>query len=625
MPHATGTRPSNRAKALECPVDRHRADRSVRSGVRCSPGHRVNLSPADDTPVSRRVLFALLALLAVLWFALLGWRDLVPTDEGRYAEIPREMVVSGDWVTPRLDGFKYFEKPPLQYWATAATYEAFGIGAWQARLWTALTGFLTIVLTAYAGRVLYGARTGLAAAAVLASSLYWIGLGHINTLDMGVAATLSAALLSFLLAQRDDASAAARRGWMALCWVSMALALLSKGLIGLAFPGMTLVLYSALQRDARLWTRVHLLGGLVLFAIVALPWFVLVQRHNPEFFDFFFVYQQFTRFLTPALSRPGPWYYFVPLLLLGSLPWVGWLLPALWRARRAAPGRLQPDRVLLIWSVFIFVFFSASHSKLPSYILPMFPALALLIARHLQQLPHGALRRPLLLLAAGCVLAALGLTQLWRLGHALVPAALYRDWSHWLELAAALGLAGSIAALRLEHRARRTAAVVALAIGFGAGFTVALQSFQILGRTASTRDVVAAIRPWLHPGQPFYMVQTYDQTLPFYLRREATVVEYQGELAFGIAQAPQRWVPTLQDFAQRWAHDRLPLAFMPADSDALRTLRAMRLPLRVIERTPRYLVIARPDQDYGAAARAAQAALPPAWNASAPIDSTTRP
>ncbi len=576
----------------------------------------MNLFPSDDTNVSRRLLFALCALLVVLWFALLGWRDLVPTDEGRYAEIPREMLVSGDWITPRLDGFKYFEKPPLQYWATAATYRAFGIGAWQARLWTALTGFLTIIFIGYTGSALYGARTGLYAAAVLASCLYWIGLGHINTLDMGVSATLASSLFSFLLAQRDGATARARRGWMALCWVSMALAMLSKGLIGLAFPGMTLLLYSAWQRDWRLWTRVHLLGGLLLFTAVAAPWFVLVQRHNPEFFNFFFVYQQFTRFLTPELSRPGPWYYFVPILLLGSLPWVGWLPAALWRARRSTATHFNADRVVLIWSVFIFVFFSASHSKLPSYILPIFPALALLLARHLGALPRGALRRQLLALALGCLLAAAGLTQLWRAGNALTPAALYRAWGNWLELTAALGLCGSLLAWHWEGAGKRGAAVLALAIGFGSGFTVALQSFQILGRTASTRDVVAAIRPWLHPHQPFYTVMTYDQTLPFYLRRETTVVAYEGELAFGMAQAPQRRVATLQAFAQRWSHDELPLAFLPTGD--LHRLRALGVALRVIDRTPRYTVIARPDQDYGAAARAAQAALPPAWNAAPP-------
>ncbi len=570
----------------------------------------------QDTLPSRRALLFLAALLTVLWLGVLGFRDLVPTDEGRYAEIAREMVATGDWVTPRLDGFKYFEKPVLQYWATAAAYEAFGLGQWQARLWTGLTGLLTIFLTWYAGRALFGARAGLFGAAVLASNVYWVGLGHINTLDMGVAAFLAASLFTFLLAQRAEATARSRRGWMWACWASMALATLSKGLIGAAFPGMTLVLYTLLSRDWALWKRLHLVSGLVIFFALAAPWYVMVQARNPEFFNFFFIYQQFTRFLTPALSRPGPWYYFVPIVLVGMLPWLGLLPAASWRAWRLpapASGGVAAGRVLVIWSVSIFVFFSASHSKLPSYILPIFPALALLAGVHLAQASPRTLRAQFAGVAVGCALATAGLTQLWRAGNAVTPAALYRDYGGWLQGAAVLCLAGAALAWRRERAGRRVPAVMLLAVGAFLGLTVATQAFQILGRTASTRDVVTAIRPWLHADQPFYTVRTYDQTLPFYLRRTTTVVEYEGELEFGMSLQPRLRVPTLAAFARRWASDRQPLAFM--NTADLPAVRALGVPLEVIEYTPRYVVVARPDQDYGPMARAALAKLPAAWNA----------
>ncbi|WP_449369938.1 glycosyltransferase family 39 protein [Thiomonas sp.] len=580
------------------------------------------LSNADAAP-GRGLIWVLFAALVVLWLGTLGWRDLVPTDEGRYAEIPREMVVSGDWVTPRLDGFKYFEKPPLQYWATAAVYEVFGFGEWQARLWTGLTGLFSVLFTGWAGARLFNRRTGVFAAGVLASMFYWNAMSHINTLDMGTAATMSASLMAFLLAQRPDASRTQTRWWMWATWAFMALAMLSKGLIGILLPGAVLVLYTLIYRDWKLWTRLYIVSGLLIFLAIAAPWFIWVQVRNPEFFDYFFIYQQFTRFLTDKLHRPGAWWYFFPILILGVLPWLGSLVPALWRgalqpAQRGAAfgdarGRtLHAQGMLVIWAVFIFAFFSISKSKLPSYILPIFPALALLIADYLDRARSGALRWQFGLLALLGLAGVIGLTQMHRLGNATTPGALYQQFGWWLEGTAALALLGGLLAWRWEARGRRTAAVLGVSVAMTLGFSLGIQQFQILGRTASTKDVVAAIRPWIHPGQPFYAVGTYDQTLPFYLDRTVTLVQYQGELHFGITQQPDLWVPTYADFARRWSEDRQPLALMPPST--LPALQALHMPMTVIYRAPRFVVIAKPGQDYGAAAQAAAARLPAAWN-----------
>ena len=151
----------------------------------------------------------LLLVFGFAWFANLGQRDLFNTDEGRYAEISREMVASGDWLTPRLNGLKYFEKPPLQYWATAAAFEAFGQSEWSARLWTALTGFLGVLSAAFAAARLFGAAAGRAAGLMLGGSLMWVFMGHGASLDMGVSFFLSLAVSAFALAQRDGASPAA--------------------------------------------------------------------------------------------------------------------------------------------------------------------------------------------------------------------------------------------------------------------------------------------------------------------------------------------------------------------------------------------------------------------------------
>lgn len=582
-----------------------------------------DLSSSNDGP-GRGLTRWLFVGLIILWLGTLGWRDLVPTDEGRYAEIPREMVVSGDWVTPRLDGFKYFEKPPLQYWATAVSYELFGFGEWQARLWTGLTGLLSIVFVGWAGSRLFNRRTGVFAAGALASMFYWNAMSHINTLDMGTAATMSASLLAFLLAQRPDASRAQTRGWMWACWAFMALAMLSKGLIGILLPGAALVLYTLIYRDWKLWTRLYIVSGLVIFLAIAGPWFVWVQVRNPEFFDYFFIYQQFTRFLTDELHRPGPWWYFVPIVILGILPWLGSLVPALISgatqpAQRGATfadaqGRtLHAQGMLVIWAVFIFVFFSISKSKLPSYILPIFPALALLIGDYLDRARRDALRWQFALLALIGLAAMIGLTQLHRLGNAITPGALYQQFGWWLEGTAALALVGGLLAWRWEAQGRRSAAVMTVCVATTLGFSLGIQQFQILGSTASTKNVVNAIRPWIQAGQPFYAVGTYDQTLPFYLDRTVTLVEYQGELHFGIKQQPGLWVPTYADFAHRWSADKLPLALV--SPSVFPALQALHMPMTVIYRTPRFVVIAKPGQDYGTTASAAAARLPADWNA----------
>ncbi|MBI3068262.1 MAG: glycosyltransferase family 39 protein, partial [Betaproteobacteria bacterium] len=256
-------------------------------------------------PAQRSLLWLLLAV-TLIWFSNLEYRKLVRPDEGRYAEIPREMAVSGDWLTPRLNGIKYFEKPPLQYWATAAAYTMFGEHHWTARLWPALTGWLGLLLVFFAGRRLFGNVAGFYSAVVLAGSPLYALVAHVNTLDMGVTFFMTAVLLAFLLAQHAAATPRENRTWMHVAWAAAALAVLSKGLIGVVLPAAALVVYSLVQRDFALWKRLHLASGVALFLLIAAPWFVAVSIANPEFPRFFFVHEHFERFLTTVHKRDQP-------------------------------------------------------------------------------------------------------------------------------------------------------------------------------------------------------------------------------------------------------------------------------------------------------------------------------
>ena len=331
----------------------------------------------NKPPVKLGLAFALLVVYTIIWFGTLNYRHLIPSDEGRYAEMAREMLLSGDWITPRYNNYLYFEKPPLHIWATALVFQGFGIGEWQARLWSGLLGYLTILLVGFTAWRLYSPRAGLLAAVALGSAPMWVVGGHFNSLDTGLSACLAAALSSFLLAQASQ-TAKMRVRWMLGCWTAMALATLSKGLIGIALPAIVFVAYSIASWNWRIWKELCLLKGLLIFLIITSPWFILVSLRNPEFAQFFFINEHFQRFTQVEHSRPGPIYFFLPFLLLGFLPWlpqVGSAMLQAWRQRR---GQFSSLSLISCWVLVILGFFSLSQSKLPGYIMPTFPALALL-------------------------------------------------------------------------------------------------------------------------------------------------------------------------------------------------------------------------------------------------------
>ena len=543
--------------------------------------------------MSRAALLAVLLALALAWFGALGHRKLIKPDEGRYGEIPREMVASGDWLTPRLNGLKYFEKPPLQYWATAAAYSAFGVSEWATRLWSALCGFAGVLLAGFFGRRLYGETAGWCAAAALAGGVLYAVGSQVATLDMGVSLFLSLAVFAVALAQRDGTAARERRAWMLAGWAAMALAVLSKGLIGVVLPLGAVGLYILWQRDFALLRRLHILPGAALFLAIAAPWFIAVSAANAEFARFFFVHEHFERFLTTQHDRPGPAWYFVPVLFLGFFPWLLSLPAALWRAaREAEPARFRPTRLLIAWCVVVFAFFSLSGSKLPPYILPMFPALALLAGAQLA----GASRR---LLAAQAGMAALfGLGVLALTAQETAPAwirsaqhfAVYRPWL--AAAGASIALLG-LAAVWFAWRDQRLASVMALAFGGFACAQWTLLGHETLAPIYSAYDVVARARPALPPQARFYAVKQYDHTLPFYLGRTVTMVQQPEELRVPVTWEPEKYLADMDAFAAAWQREGAACgAFVPAEFEAIRAAHAPAA--RVVATGPRYLIACKP-------------------------------
>ncbi|MBI3524072.1 MAG: glycosyltransferase family 39 protein [Betaproteobacteria bacterium] len=542
------------------------------------------------------MLLLLLAIFAALWFGTLEYRKLIKPDEGRYAEIPREMVASGDWLTPRLNDIKYFEKPALQYWATATAYVLFGEHQWTARLWSALTGFLGILVTGFAVRRLWGGAAGLYAACVLGSSLLWVMIGHVNTLDMGVSFFLSSAVFGFVLAQRDDATPRENRNWMWLTWLALALSVLSKGLIGLVLPFATLLGYSLWQRDFTLWRRLHLLSGLALLLAVTAPWFIAVSLANPEFARFFFIHEHFERFLTKVHGRYQPVWYFLPVLLAGMLPWLTAIFAMARRSFQRDPhSRFQPRRFLLLWCLVVFGFFSVSDSKLASYILPLFPALAALIGVYLAELSQRDARAlrwhalPIIALAVLCLLLA---PQAVEMSSPEVPQELYADYVPWLLGASATLLVGALAAFCFAWFARPLPSVLSLAFGGMLFAQLILLGLDTLAPANSAYRIVERIRDQVKPDVPFFSVNTYDQTLPFYLKRTVTLVGYKDELGFGIEHEPHKFIPDLASFEKIWR--AAPQAWALMGPDTYQQLLAAGLPMHLAAQDTRRIIVRKP-------------------------------
>jgi 4-amino-4-deoxy-L-arabinose transferase-like glycosyltransferase len=513
-------------------------------------------------------------VLAAAWFATLQVRPMLDPDEGRYAEIPREMLASGDWITPRLDDLKYFEKPPLQYWATAVAYEAFGLRQWSSRLWSVGLAFACLPLVfAWVAR-LYGRDSALLALTALAVSPFFVIVGHLNLLDGGFTFWLTAALLAFTVAQTSPPESSAERRWMLGAWGAGALAVLSKGIVVGVLAGVALILYT-LSEDTRTWRRLHPGAGLAVFTAIAAPWFVVVSLRNPSFPEFFFVHEHFTRFLTTVHQRVEPWWYFLPLLLLGVLPWIAPLARACRRAWAGAPldtpgsgaavPQFKPLKFLLIFAAVTLVFFSASGSKLAPYILPMLPVLAAVtgacsgaggeFARHAARIGAGLV-----------VVIAAGLLLYSAQRNSYVP-----HQALWWALAGAL--AALVAVAVQIPAAILTAASAILA------WQCLLCEYTVIPPARSARDLVSTARPFIAAHTPLYSVGQYRETLSPYLGRTLQLVGFEGELQFGLQEEPDKRM-ALPEFVARWSAAGEAVAFF--DPGVWDEWRRRGLPGRVI-------------------------------------------
>jgi 4-amino-4-deoxy-L-arabinose transferase-like glycosyltransferase len=482
----------------------------------------------------RLTLYALLA--AILYLPGLGRPALWEPDEGRYAEIAREMVVSGDYVTPRDDFELYFEKPPLVYWADAASIGVFGANEFAVRLPAALFSVGQVVVTAALAEVMFGATAGFFAALALALSPLFFGFARFATLDPALAFFLTAALAAFYLAARDESfSRPSARRWMLTSAAMLALGTLAKGPVALLLGGAIPLIWLAFERRLAEIRAMPLAACLIIYTLVVVPWFVLIESRNPGFLNFFFVHEHLQRYVTSSEHGWGPW-FFIPIVIGGAWPWI-FFVPLGWSTMRtndASPdgtARRPAASFLAIWFVVIFVFFSIPRSKLGSYILPAMPPLAIVagygLAR-LSALDASRRRRLLAVVAIASVALAAGLFVFFKFALAPINPALALDG---LLLAFALAV-GPIAMFWLARApARIPYAIAALAIAMLATLPLVSRARRDASPFSTYRGLATAVAPYLAGNCMLASYRHYVQSLPFYTRQRETRVEYWGELS----------------------------------------------------------------------------------------------
>lgn len=506
---------------------------------------------------------SVMALVLLLWIATLSIRPLYEPDEGRYAEVPREMYVSGDWVTPRLNGVKFFDKPPLQYWATASAYSLFGPSEWTARIWSTLAGLVGVLASWWAANALYGRHIGSAAAWVLIGAPLWILGSNLTTTDIGVGALLGSAVLVFAVAFQKS-----ERRLYPVIWLLVGLAFLAKGLIAVVLPAGTLLAYAVLTRQYAMFLRTEFWRWSPLAVCIALPWIIAVSSRNPEFLNYFFIHEHFARFSSVVHERNKPVWFFLAVGAAGLLPFAALIGKAVLGPIKTGRNSVTFDAGLFLslWVVIVIAFFSISKSKLPLYILPAFPPAAVLLAR------TASMARARVVAASYLGMPLLGTAIGLLLWHPTLSEKMLRlqvsqpEWLHVWGLATVVMLAiGGVGAMTAAMCGKRlvSIAVASLAtLGGIQGGLMASRAFDSL----SIKPIGLEVRELASPGTTLFNVGQIDRGLAFYARVEPTIVGARSELDLGFSVEPSKWIGTESEFVQRWGTPGHKLAVMRTDT-----------------------------------------------------------
>jgi hypothetical protein len=468
------------------------------------------------------IIFLILFCAFVL-FAALGSAALFEPDEGRNAEVGREILLLKDWVTPHYDFIPRLDKPISFFWLVALSYKFFGISEWSARLPSALAALGCLSLAYGFARSLFGPWAGLWSALILVTSVEFFGLSHVVILDMTLTFFMTLALCCFFLGQLA-VDRGKKRAFFLLMYPAIGAATLVKGPIGFLLPAMVIFFYLLLSRRWTVIREMEIALGIPLFLLTMAPWYALAELRNPGYLHHFLSEENVARFTTTQFKRTGPWYYFIGVLAGGFFPWTVFfptLIVGLWKRS------LKDEHLFLIlWIALPLLFFSVSSSKLPHYILPIYPPLAIIVgATIVRALTDSTEKKSWVhwFPAVTFILLSFVLTLvvLWPVFLPYRLQAYIHDIFSRppISVIVGLGLTPVLALLAISKRqwAKQEFLYPATAFGFALFVLFAVPIITKVSLTRSSKQLAERVAPLIRDEDQLVIYGGYPSGLPFYL------------------------------------------------------------------------------------------------------------
>lgn len=550
-------------------------------------------------------------VLLILFYRL-GGPALFEPDEGRNAEKAREILVLNDWITPHENFHAVLDKPIFFYWLIALSYKLFGVSEWAARLPSALAAFGCIVMVYFFVRRWWGEWEARWSVLALVTSTGFFVFSRLVIFDMTLSAFIMLALCAFYHAARESESTA---GWgtCAVLYGALGAATLTKGLVGLVVPGMIIFFYLVLTKSWTSLGKVRLFPGVVLFLLIVMPWYILAETHNPGYLRYYFLEEHFGRFSTTKFDRFSPWYFYLYVVPLGLLPWT-FLLPATvkyyWR-RRLDDQTLW----LILWALLPILFFSLSKSKLPHYVLPSFPPLAILIGVAVSRILSDSPKR--LRYGFGASWVVLSSLFIYLAAGVIAPEIFPKIIRGRYDSIAILFWSSAFISLALVYLACKRnlwTAVNPRYVYFSQGFgllifMVTLSEMMVLIAPArSAKDIAGRALPYISPTTQLVSYDTYAEGLPFYLKTDKPlwVVTHSNKKStflgnfYALTKQPEpitRWgksLLTFDEFADRWKSSDTPFVILVKEKNLRGLERLVGVVPKRLAAYDEYLIVARP-------------------------------
>ncbi len=506
-------------------------------------------------------------LLGIFYAIWIGSYALFTPDESRYSEVAREMVVTGDYITPRLNGVAFLDKPVLYYWLQASAIKLFGLKEWALRFWPAFIGVLGCLITYISGRILFDRRTGIISALLLATSPVYYGAAHYANLDLEVAVLIGSSLLFFMLSMKTMSSKL-RSTFLITAYVFSGLAALTKGLIGIAFPVMIIGAWILLLNRWSILKKMHLILGILIFLAISAPWYMLAQKANPEFLHFFFVTQQVSRFLTTdSFNNQAPIWFYIPIILGGFFPWSIFIIQAITQKIKIVwqnPQQHDVTLFLLLWFFIVVSFFSIPKSKTIGYIIPAFPAMALLTGNYLSHLWDKPKAKGIYVASTVFIILCGIISAGFLIAPHIDALEIPRSFALYSNLISITFPMFGIAVYFLRQKKNLQGMFLSILLSGSVLLLTLMASVNIVNER-SIKPLVTQMKPYLKPTDEVVTFYRYYQDLPIYLQRRITIVadwkapdivendNWVRELWYGMRfQNTEQWLIDEHTFWQQW-------------------------------------------------------------------------